>query len=89
MHHSNKTYKNYWSRHWMSLFNIKQDDTAENNMFFDKPWSEVSTSEINDLAFKLKEEMGGWIFHSKVDFEQKTPYITVNRNQPKLMIDND
>ena len=26
------TYKNYWSKHWQSLYNIEQDDTPENNM---------------------------------------------------------
>ena len=29
-----KTYKNYWSSHWQSLYDIKQEDTSENNMFF-------------------------------------------------------
>ena len=27
------TYKNYWSQHWQSLYNITQEDTPENNMF--------------------------------------------------------
>ena len=30
------TYRNYWSQHWQSLYNIMQEDVAENNMFFDK-----------------------------------------------------
>ena len=34
-----RTYRDYWSQHWQSLYNIPQEDTAENNMFFDKPWS--------------------------------------------------
>jgi hypothetical protein len=59
-----KTYKNYWSKHWESLYNIPQEDTASNNMFFDKPWSDVSDQEIKDLASKL-EGIGGWIWHSK------------------------
>lgn len=84
-----KTYKNYWSSHWQSLYNIKQEDTAENNMFFDKPWSEVSDEEISELSKKLAEEMGGWIFHSKVDFSRPTPHLKIQRNQPKVMIDND
>ena len=48
-----KTYKNYWSQHWQSMYNIVQEDTIENNMFFDKPWSEVTDSEIDNLAKKL------------------------------------
>jgi len=61
-----KTYKNYWSRHWESLYNIPQHDTADNNMFFDKPWSQVSDEEIKELAEKL-EGIGGWIWNSKWD----------------------
>jgi len=70
-----KTYRDYWSQHWQSLYNIKQDDTAENNMFFDKPWSEVTDSDINKLAKRLAEETGGHVFHSKVDWTKPTPYI--------------
>ena len=70
-----KTYKNYWSRHWESLYNIPQNDTAENNMFFNKPWSQVTDQEINELANKL-EEIGGWIWHKKWD-GTKTPSIRI------------
>lgn len=80
-----KTYKNYWSKHWQSLYNIKQGDTPENNMFFDKSWSEVTSQEIKEMAKNLKEKMGGWIFHSKVDFEKPTPYINIERDQPGVM----
>ena len=47
------TYKNYWSKHWQSLYDIEQEDTPENNMFFNKKWSDVTESEIEDLANKL------------------------------------
>jgi len=80
-----KTYKNYWSQHWQSLYNIEQEDTAENNMFFDKPWQEVKDSEIDELANRLADEMGGWVFHNKIDWSKQTPSITVTRNLPKLM----
>ena len=82
-----KTYKNYWQKHWQSLYDITQDDTAENNMFFDKPWSEVSDEEISALAGELKEKLGGWIFHSKVDFSRPTPHINISRDQPSLMLE--
>jgi glycosyltransferase involved in cell wall biosynthesis len=81
------TYKNYWSKHWQSLFDISQQDTAENNMFFNKPWSDVTDDDISQLALKLKNEMGGWVFHRKVDFREKTKSITCNRNQPAIMKD--
>ena len=61
------TYKNYWSQHWQSLYNIPQEDTEENNMFFDKAWADVSEDELDAQADKLSSELGGWIFHKKVD----------------------
>ena len=78
-----KTYKNYWSQHWQSLYNIEQEDTAENNMFFNKSWKDVSEDEIIDLSRKLSDEMGGWIFHQKIDFSKKTPYIVLSSDHPK------
>lgn len=82
-----KTYKNYWSKHWESLYNVKQIDTAENNMFFDKPWNEVTDGEINELAGRLKTEMGGWIFHQKLDLSKKTPHIKCKTQPPAVMLD--
>lgn len=79
------TYSNYWSRHWESLHNTPQEDTAENNKFFDKPWSEVTEKEIDELADKLANEMGGWIFHSKIDFSKKTPSMKCERGLPEVM----
>jgi glycosyltransferase involved in cell wall biosynthesis len=69
------TYRNYWSRHWQSMYNIKQEDTIENNMFFDKKWSDVSSDEINEISDRLEEEMGGWIFHRKIDWNKPTPSV--------------
>tara|TARA_B100000700_G_scaffold66069_1_gene72907 strand:- start:14617 stop:16545 length:1929 start_codon:yes stop_codon:yes gene_type:complete len=80
-----KTYSGFWSRHWQSLYNIEQKDTSENNMFFDKPWSEISDKDISDLASKLKEKMGGWIFHSKVDFSNPTPHIKLEIDHPEII----
>jgi hypothetical protein len=83
-----KTYKNYWSKHWQSLYNIEQKDTSENNMFFDKPWEDVSEEDIDNLALRLSQEMGGWIFHNKIDFNKPTPHIKVDRSQPSIMIND-
>lgn len=79
-----KTYKDYWSKHWQSMYNIEQLDSAENNMFFNKPWSKVKDKDITKLASKLKKEMGGWVFHTKVDFNKKTPHIIIDK---KIKID--
>ena len=73
-----KTYKEYWTRHWQSIYNIKQDDTDENNMFFDKKWSDVSELEINELAVRLEKEMGGWIFHKKIDWNNPSPSVMID-----------
>jgi hypothetical protein len=80
-----RTYKNYWSQHWQSLYNIEQEDTVENNMFFDKTWSEVTEDDIEQLSKDLTEKTGGWVFHSKVDFTKPTPHIKCDRDQPELM----
>lgn len=72
-----KTYKGYWQKHWESLYDIKMEDTAENNMFFDKPWSEVTDEEIESLAKKLSEDTGGHIFHSKIDWNNPTPSVRI------------
>ena len=73
-----KTYKNYWQKHWESLYNIKQEDTAENNMFFDKPWAEVSDEEIKAMAKDLAEKTGGHVFHSKIDWNKPTPSLKID-----------
>ena len=80
-----RTYRDYWSKHWQSLYDIEQKDTKENNMFFDKPWSKVKEAEIVKLSEKLEEEMGGWIFHSKIDFEKPTPSIGFGSSHPELI----
>lgn len=83
-----RTYKNYWSRHWQSMYNISQDDTAENNMFFNKPWAVVSDDEIDQLAVRLEQEMGGWIFHRKIDWNNPTPSVMINEvTHPAVMED--
>jgi hypothetical protein len=79
------TYKNYWSKHWTSLFNKETKDIPENNMFFNKKWSEVSDEEISNLAEEMKEKLGGWIFHSRVDFSKPTPWIKLKRSEPEII----
>lgn len=71
-----RTYKNFWQRHWESLYGIKQEDTAENNKFFNKPWSQVTDKEIDELAKRMQKELGGHIFHSKIDWSRPTPWMT-------------
>ena len=35
--------------------------------------------DIKKMASRLASEMGGWIFHSKVDFSKPTPHIKLTR----------
>lgn len=70
-----RTYRDYWQKHWESLYDIRQEDTAENNMFFDKPWSDVTDEDIKNLASRLSSELGGHIFHKKIDWSSKIPHI--------------
>jgi len=78
-----RTYRDYWSKHWQSLYDIEQEDTPDNNMFFNKSWENVSEDEITDLSKRLSSEMGGWIFHQKIDFSKKTPHISLSSSHPK------
>ena len=84
-----KTYRDYWSKHWQSLYDIKQEDTPENNMFFEKAWSDVSEEDISNMSNRLANEMGGWVFHSRVDFSRPTPHLTLDIDQPEVMKEND
>jgi len=84
-----KTYRDYWSKHWQSLYDIQQEDTSENNMFFQKPWVSVTEDDIDELATKLESEMGGWIFHEPINFSKKTQHISVIVQQPALMLNKE
>jgi hypothetical protein len=84
-----KTYKHYWQKHWESLYDVKQEDTAENNMFFQRPWADVTNEDIDSLATELAEKMGGWVFHNPVDFSRPTPYLEILRDQPAVMLKED
>jgi len=83
-----KTYKGFWQKHWESLYNIKQEDTIENNMFFDKIWAEVNDQDIRKLAKDLEEKTGGHVFHSKIDWSRTTPALNLNITHPKVKLEN-
>jgi hypothetical protein len=84
-----RLYRDYWTRHWNSLFNGSLEDTSETNMMFDVPWSQVTEEMIDARAKELSEKTGGWIWHSKWNGSQ-VPHIQVKRNQPHLMrVSND
>ena len=80
-----KTYRDYWGSHWKSLYNEGKEDTAENNMMFDCPWSEVTDEMIVERASLMKEKLGGWIWHTKWNGEDTTPHIEVSRSLPEAI----
>lgn len=80
-----KTYRDYWSSHWKSLYNEGKEDTAENNMMFDIPWSEVTDEMIVDRAELMKDKLGGWIWHTKWNGEDTTPHININKDLPAVI----
>jgi glycosyltransferase involved in cell wall biosynthesis len=78
-----RTYRGYWAKHWKSLFDIDVVDTAENNMMFDVPWSEVTEEMIDQLAERLGKNAGGWVWHRKWP-GTPTPHVVVDRKPPVL-----
>jgi glycosyltransferase involved in cell wall biosynthesis len=80
------SFKGYWAKHWKALYDIDVEDTAENNVMFDVPWSEVSDEMIAERARELAEGTGGWIFHQKWD-GTNIPHVQIHRNPPKFIAD--
>lgn len=78
-----RLYRDYWTRHWNSLFNGSLEDTAETNMMFDLPWSQVTEEMIEKRSKELSEKTGGWIWHRKWN-GQTIPHIKVNVKEPNL-----
>jgi len=77
-----RLYRDYWTRHWNSLYNKSLEDTVESNMMFDLPWSQVTDEMIEKRAQDIKEKTGGWIWHRKWQ-GQETPHIKVEVSEPK------
>lgn len=80
-----KLYRDYWQNHWSALWNRDTSDTAENNMMFGVPWSQVTDEMIVQKAQEMKDKLGGWIWHHPWDGKVTTPHIVTNRTQPKVM----
>lgn len=77
-----KSYKTHWGSFWKSMYNLDNEDTSENNVCFEKPWSEVTEDDIKVFAQRLEEEKGGHIFHQKVDWNVETPWIELKKSGP-------
>tara|TARA_R110002153_G_scaffold225076_1_gene377729 strand:+ start:52 stop:1740 length:1689 start_codon:yes stop_codon:yes gene_type:complete len=80
-----KTYRDYWGKHWKSLYNEGKEDTPENNMMFDCAWSEVDEEMIKLRAAEMKNKLGGWIWHKKWNGKDTTEHITCEKSMPEVM----
>ncbi len=78
-------YRDFWSKFHASLYNKEVKDIAENNKFFDKPWSDVSEKEIVNMTETLNNNFGGWIFHKRVNLDTPTPWYYIESDHPKII----
>ena len=76
------SYQGHWNKFWRSMYDLETEDTPENNVCFDKPWSEVTSDDIKVFAQRLEEEQGGHIFHRKIDWSVTTPWIEIKGDGP-------
>ena len=83
-----RQYKKHWAKFWKSLYRHDVEDTPENNVMFEKSWADVTEDDIDELAIKLSEELGGWIFHTKVNFDVTVPYVHLERSHPAAFNEN-
>ena len=83
-----KQYRKHWAKFWKSQYRLDIEDTAKNNVMFNKAWSDVTDNDINIFASRLATEMGGWIFHEPVNFSAPTPHVVIGRNHPQAYLDN-
>jgi len=80
-----RAYRRFWSKFWASMYGGSSSDTAEANVFFDRPWSEITDADISRLADEIVDKTGGWIFHKKIDLTVATPHITVPDSHPVVV----
>lgn len=71
-------YKQYWPKFHASMYNLSTEDTAQNNVMFEKPWGQVTGMDIKALAEELKR-IGPRSFHHKIDRAKKGPVYFYNR----------
>lgn len=57
-------YKHHWRSFHNSMYNLNKEDTADNNVMFDKPWKKVSFGDMSEMADILLKN-GPRFFHSK------------------------
>lgn len=81
-----RLYRDFWSEHWNCIRGEEYVDSAEQNMMFDVPWSQVTDEMIDEYARLMADKLGGWIWHQKWDGVTMTPHMTCKRTQPSVML---
>jgi glycosyltransferase involved in cell wall biosynthesis len=81
-----RSFKGFWSVQWAATFGCDLKDTAENNVFFDKPWTNVNDDDIKETAEKLKC-IGPRLAHEKIDYNLNTSHMLTDLSvdPPKYM----
>jgi len=72
-----RQYRDYWSKFWSSMYGEDKPDTADNNVMFDVPWSQVTEEMIQERAKEFCDKLGGWVWHQKWDGKTTTPSLRV------------
>ncbi len=74
-------YKKFWHKYQISMYNLSLADTAENNVMYNKPWSEVTEADIAEKEIELKR-IGPRSFHHKIDYSKIGRIIPYRRSIP-------
>jgi len=80
-----RLYRDYWQNHWNALWGKDASDTAENNMMFGVPWSQVTDEMLEARARSMESILGGWVWHRPWDGITPTPSLKPGREQPGCM----
>lgn len=74
-------YRDFFGVFWKAMYN---DHSRNSNVFFNVPWSEVTEQMIEDKAKELRDNTGGWIFHTPWD-GTKTNHVVLESDIPEVM----
>ncbi|MCB9030228.1 MAG: glycosyltransferase [Deltaproteobacteria bacterium] len=77
-------YKKFWQKFHQSMYNLNIEDNAQTNVMFDKPWSEVTDTEIEERAKQLVA-IGPRSFHHKLDPNVKGRMVPYTRAIPHAL----
>ena len=45
----------------------------------------LTDKDIDKLSDRLRNETGGWVFHSPIDFSKTVPHVTLDTDHPKFV----